>query len=68
MNDVPQHQGAASTASPSRMPRSEALESLDLKTALEIAGWPASLLAAEKQPTVIEDVKVQSRRTFLHAS
>ena len=50
------------------MPRSEALESLDLKTALEIAGWPASLLAAEKQPTVIEDVKVQSRRTFLHAS
>ena len=41
-----------------RASRSEAPETLDLKTALEIAGWPASLLAAEKQPTIIEDVKV----------
>jgi len=30
---------------------------MDMAKALEIAGWPSSLLAAEKQPTIIEDVK-----------
>ena len=51
--------GTRAEAGMERASRSEAPETLDLKTALEIAGWPASLLAAEKQPTIIEDVKVQ---------
>ena len=34
-------------------------ERLELKEALELAGWPETLLAAEKQPKVLEDIKAR---------
>lgn len=47
------------TPGPTR--RADAAEpDMDLQKALEIAGWPASLLAPEKRPTIIEDAKVRA--------
>ena len=42
-----------------RASRSEAPETLDLKTALEIAGWPASLANEAYQPWIVDDVRVR---------
>ena len=38
--------------------RSPVREELTLKAALEIAGWPSSLTAPSKQPTIVDNVEV----------
>ncbi len=42
-------------------------DELSLEQALEVAGWPKALLGAEKQPTVLDDVKAFERAVLVGA-
>ena len=54
MADAPSERVSSASSS-----STEAAEILTMEKALEIAGWPASLLEDSKQPWVIDDTRVR---------